>query len=144
MKLRTRILQELLVQDGSSITELFLAENDASHGYQLAAQIDFANTDAIYAPSDMIALGILHYCYENRIQVPQEVELLAIGNGHPIIDHYLNPSLSIIDIPLEEMAQECVELMDYLFENRDSASIERLVEPRAVIQESCQPVDFSD
>lgn len=86
-------------------------ENNAVNGYQLAQKIDWSSTDAIYAASDMLALGILHYCFENQISIPEQVRLLAIGNGLTHTDEFLNPALSVIEIPMEKMAGQCLQLL---------------------------------
>lgn len=112
-----KIRDDVFIEKKKHVFEYYVEENDAASGFDIADKIDFHKIDAIYTPSDMIALGIMHYCYLNQIKIPQDVSILSIGNGLTQIDQFLNPSLSTIQIPMEEMAQECLSILIQLFEN---------------------------
>ena len=109
MSIRDKKLTALL--EKRHYKTVFSETNDAAGGYKVCSEIDFDKTDAIYTPSDMIALGILNYAYKNGIHIPGKVKLLSIGNGLTQMDEYIGPGLSTIDIPLEEMAGKCLALV---------------------------------
>ena len=50
------------------------------------------------------------------------------------VDAFLNPSLSIIEIPLEKMAGECLHVLNQLFSQ--SLIINKSVEPQTIVRES--------
>ena len=109
MAVRDQKLTALL--GASHLATVYSETNDAAGGFAVCSKIDFKKTDAIYTPSDMIALGILNYAYKNDIDIPKDVKLLSIGNGLVQMDEYMGPGLSTIDIPLEEMAGKCLKLV---------------------------------
>ena len=82
----------------------------------------------------MIAAGIMHYCYKTHIVIPDDIEIVSIGNGLTHVDAFLNPSLSIIEIPLEKMAGECLHVLNQLFSQ--SLIINKSVEPQTIVRES--------
>lgn len=116
MQIRDHTLINLLTEHSQKYTEYLVETNQSYDGYHIASRIDFHSTNVIYTASDMIALGIMHYCYEHYIRIPEDVEILAIGNGLVHIDEYLSPSLSTIQIPIETMAAECLIMLDQLFQ----------------------------
>ena len=117
MKIRDNTLMKLLYENSQEYVELNVESNQSYDGYQIASQIDFETTSVIYTASDMIALGIMHYCYEQRIRIPEDIEILSIGNGLTHIDEFLSPSLSTIQIPIETMAAECLLMLNKQFQN---------------------------
>lgn len=108
--------------------------NSTKAGYEIAASIDFQAIDTICCSSDMLALGLMHYCFENQIKIPEDLQILAIGNGLSSIDEYLNPSLSVVQIPLKEMAQECIALLSQQFQS--SEIIRKEVKPIQIYRDS--------
>ncbi|MCR4777915.1 MAG: LacI family transcriptional regulator [Lachnospiraceae bacterium] len=130
MAVRDRKLTELLGK--AHLATVYSETNNAEGGYNVCEKIDFKKTDAIYTPSDMIALGILNYAYKNNIKVPQDVKLLSIGNGLVQMDEYIGPGLSTIDIPLEEMAGKCLSLLTDELNGKPAKSIK--VKPKTVLR----------
>lgn len=132
MKIRDQRLIELL--SNKNIKEFSVKENNSISGYQLAKTIDLKSLDFLYTASDMVALGMMHYCYEKNISIPHDIEILSIGNGLTHIDDFLNPSLSVIQIPMEEMAMECMKVLTHLFNH--SEIIKKNVVPTTIIRDS--------
>ena len=132
MSVRDQHLVDLLTHH--SIQEYTVTENSIESGYSFASCIDFKNLDVLYTASDMIAAGIMHYCYKNHIVIPDDIEIVSIGNGLTHVDAFLNPSLSIIEIPLEKMAGECLHVLNQLFSQ--SLIINKSVEPQTIVRES--------
>lgn len=108
--------------------------NSSQGGYHIAKEIDFNAVDVLYTASDMIALGIMHYCFKHHIKIPEDVEILSIGNGLSNIDEFLNPSLSVIQIPMEKMAEECITIISQLF--KKPIIIKKTIEPQIIIRDS--------
>lgn len=132
MEVRDNKLIELL--SGKTIQQFQVNENNSISGYEIAKSIDFSSLNVIYTASDMIALGIMHYCYQNHIHIPNDVEVLSIGNGLTSIDDFLNPSLSVIQIPMENMASECIHILTHLFNKHEI--INKFIEPEIIKRES--------
>lgn len=132
MKIRNQKVIELL--NNKNIKNYSVNVNNSKSGYEIAKTIDFDSLDILYTASDMIALGIMHYCYEKHISIPHDIEILSIGNGLTHIDDFLNPSLSVIQIPMETMAIECIKVLIQLFEK--SIVIKKTVSPQTLLRES--------
>ena len=65
---------------------------------------------AIYCASDAIALGALRTLYDRGIRVPEQLSVISIGNGESSYAAYAMPALSNIYLPMETMAEKCLEL----------------------------------
>lgn len=134
MRIRDSILSRLLNENRQPYLEYEISGNSAEEGFKLAHSLDFQNLDVIYAASDMIALGIMYYCHEHGIRIPQDIKILAIGNGLTNFDQYLSPSLSVIQIPMEAMAARCILMLDRQFQHSE---LERqAVEPEIILRSS--------
>lgn len=134
MKHRDQELIRLLTQNNQFIKEYQVKVNNARSGYELSKTIDFNKLDVLYTASDMIALGIMHYCYQRHMTIPKDIEIIAIGNGLTHIDEFLNPSLSVIQIPMEKMAEECIYILNQLF--HQSPILNKTVEPQTILRNS--------
>ena len=62
------------------------------------------------------------------------LRLFLLGMDLHHVDAFLNPSLSIIEIPLEKMAGECLHVLNQLFSQ--SLIINKSVEPQTIVRES--------
>ncbi len=134
MKIRDDSLIQLLKDNNQTVLEYSVNSNDSINGLNIAKEIDFKNIDVIFTASDMIALGLIRYCFLNNINIPKDFKILSIGNGLIHVDEFLSPSLSIIQIPLEQMAEECITVLRKLFNGQDN--IQKMVEPKIQLRES--------
>lgn len=94
---------------------MILAENSLKGGYecgQLLKQSELS-ADCFFCASDSIALGFLA-AFADAGLIPEKVGVLAVGNSDAQYSKYHAPSLSVINIPIEEMAEECCQ---YLYKN---------------------------
>lgn len=130
MNIRDEKLKEYL--SDRSISEYLLSDNSAKEAYTQAHLFDLKGT--VCCDSDLIALGIMHYCYKNNVRIPEDIRLVAVGNGLNTISEYLNPSLSIVSIPLEEMARECIIMTDKLLNNLYCEDVS--IKPKTYIRSS--------
>ena len=67
--------------------------------------------DCMFAVSNAIAMGALRACNENGIKLPEQLELISIGIDIADFEEYTNVSISTIFVPVEKMAQECLDLL---------------------------------
>lgn len=75
--------------------------------------------DSFLCDSDAIALGLIHALQQYAIPVPETIGIIAIGNGDPQYTKYSNPSLTVINIPMEQMAASCYDLIKIHINNPD-------------------------
>ena len=64
--------------------------------------------DCLLCSSDNIALGALKAFHDKGIQIPQQIELISIGNGSKELEEFSTPSLSVVSLPMEAMADACL------------------------------------
>lgn len=64
---------------------------------------------AIMTSSDRAALGVLQYCQEHAIKIPDQVSVVGYDNLYPAED--LRPPLSTVDHPIELAGRRAVELL---------------------------------
>lgn len=89
---------------------------------------------AIFAASDYRALHLLSYCKHKGIQVPEYLSICGYDNIHE--SGAVEPALTTIHHPREELGQLAVEHLLNLIINHRTCGTDILVEPRLVIRES--------
>ncbi|RTZ00356.1 LacI family transcriptional regulator [Flavobacterium sp. RSP49] len=83
---------------------VFTCENVTfEEGRDFAKQIieEHADIDGIFAITDLVAVGVLAYFNENKINVPEQVAVIGFSNW--FISQVLTPKLSTVDQPSHEM-----------------------------------------
>ncbi len=80
-------------------------------GYQLAERLftDHQDIDAIFAMTDLVALGCLAYCKQQGIDVPNQVSILGFSNW--FMGGHSEPKLSTVHQPIRELGREAVGLL---------------------------------
>lgn len=68
--------------------------------------------DSVFCASDALARGIAVALTKEGIRIPEEIGILAIGNGDPELSEIFLPSISVINIPMEQMSAKCFELLE--------------------------------
>lgn len=67
--------------------------------------------DSIWCSSDNLAYGFLSALTAQGISVPEQIGLISVGNTEPFYAKYSVPSLTVINIPIEHMAECCYNLL---------------------------------
>lgn len=67
------------------------------------------DTDGIFATSDIIAAQIIRWCSKHNKRIPEDVKL--VGYDDTNIATLINPSLTTIHQPLEEMCSMAVDIL---------------------------------
>ena len=76
--------------------------------------------DAFFTASDRLALGTLAALRERKINVPDQVALLSFTNSQSA--HLLNPPLSTVTQPAQEIGQLAAERLIELIERKSKSS----------------------
>jgi LacI family transcriptional regulator len=109
-----------------------LLEDGGFQGARVAFE-RWADTTAIFAADDLMAFGVLHYAAEHGLRVPTDLSL--IGFDDISMAAYMNPPLTTIRQPLEEMGALLGRVVRKLLEGRtpELPSLElRLIERASV------------
>ncbi len=111
MNIRTECFIQKAKESGM-ITPLSISVNDSMQGgYQGVQEICNLDVlpDCLFCTSDSIALGALKAFHDRGISIPTQIELISVGNGNIEGQEYSIPSLSVISLPMEEMASACLK-----------------------------------
>lgn len=69
-------------------------------------------TDCIFYLREELALGALRAFSEKHIRVPDDMELIAIGDSNLGISEVSSPTLSVVHLQLEHAASEIIDLLN--------------------------------
>lgn len=89
----------------------------------------------IFCDSDSTALGLQNAFARNRDKIPEDMELVAIGTAPPGLTEYTTPPLTLIALPLEDMAIQAVNLLVDLLRHRVSAPRRIVLPPQLLVRE---------
>lgn len=80
-------------------------------GKRFAEQIlaTHPDVDGIFAITDLVAVGVLAYCNDNGISVPNDVKLIGFSNW--FMSQVVSPKLSTVDQPSFEMGKQSFHLL---------------------------------
>jgi len=76
--------------------------------------------DCVFCVSDRMAIGALRSFSEAGIRVPEDIEIIAVGNGDVETAEYASVPLSVIELPMEEMARLCFRQVKELLDGHRS------------------------
>ncbi|MBE3120055.1 MAG: LacI family DNA-binding transcriptional regulator [Candidatus Atribacteria bacterium] len=119
---------EPLVMEGD-----FTEEN----GY-LATQALMARTEpptAIFAGSDLMAIGVIRAVFDSGLKVPQD--MAVIGSDGIELTGYTNPPLTTVLTPMIDMARLATTRLLELIKGERAAPVQEVIQTRLVLRRSC-------
>lgn len=96
----------------------FIVGENSSHGGAacgealIARMKEGTEVDCIFCASDALARGTAYSFIKNGYRIPEDIGILAIGNGDSELSEFFIPSISVINIPMEQMSAMCYELVE--------------------------------
>lgn len=113
MNIRTNIFEFQVNESGMERPVSVTVEDSMAGGYLGGLTLCNLNPlpDCLFCTSDSIALGVLKAFHDKGICIPEQIEIISVGNGRPEQEEYCIPSLSVISLPLEDMAKECLKIL---------------------------------
>jgi DNA-binding LacI/PurR family transcriptional regulator len=104
---RAAVFAELCAARGLAGAALSLERFSFEAGRQLAAAIAAAGWDGVFcAAGDMVAIGIMAGCRDLGLAIPADLRL--VGYDNLMVGAMVQPALTTIAQPLEEMGREAV------------------------------------
>jgi LacI family transcriptional regulator len=92
---------------------VFLCENnnDFDDGYENAKKAlnQHPDIDAIFAITDLVAIGIIKYCNEIGISIPSQIAVLGFSNW--FMSSVITPKLSTVDQPWFEIGKQSAAIL---------------------------------
>ncbi len=93
---------------------------------------------AILCANDMSAMGALKALKEHKLKVPRDVSLIGINDMEAV--RYLDPMLTTIHVPLEEMGKMTTKLLSDRIEGGHKIPTKIVIPSSLISRESCGPV----
>jgi LacI family purine nucleotide synthesis repressor len=119
-----------LQPDERLIVEAGMQPGDA---YQAAEKLfAIGPPRVIITIDDLSALGVMKYCHDNDVSIPDEIEITGFDNLS--ISKYLSPGLTTIDQPRERIAKSAIELLLKKIKNSKSKAKKILFTPEIIIR----------
>jgi len=121
--------EKLGIKVGNQLT----INNNCQSGYDGMKKLLKAKNraDCLFCASDMVAIGALRCLHQNNVKVPEDMEIISVGNGDIQLDEYAWPSIATVLIPMEEMAGKCISLL-----------LERIKDPYAPLRAEKNEIKF--
>ena len=119
--------------------------NDHRAGYEaMLSLFDLPHPPtAVYAATDVLAVGALRAAAERGVLVPED--LSVVGFDDLAFSAFTRPPLTTVHHPIEEMAQQAATVLVDMIENKRAADAPTsyLMEPTFVVRASCAMVGSS-
>lgn len=104
-----------------------------SNGYNAARRLltNYKNITAIFACNDAMALGIMQYCSENDIKIPDDISIVGFDDVESDIS--ITPQLTTIRVPKTELGIEAMNLMVNLLKEKENLQTKKILVPVELI-----------
>jgi LacI family transcriptional regulator len=89
---------------------------------------------AIFTSSDREALGVMDYCWEHGIKMPEELSVIGYDNLDPAT--YIYPGLSTVDNPITKCGEEAVNLLVKVLQKKQTSPLVKLLGTDFVARQS--------
>ena len=93
---------------------------------------------AIFALTDVTAVGILHGLSQMGLSVPDDMSVMGY-DGIPL-SGYVMPTLTTVAQPIEEMGKQAVKILLKHIQNSDLAADKAVLPNELIIRESTAPL----
>ena len=127
-----------LIENGFDINNLVVREGDFSKdsGYRIAEKYLISdNVDAVFAHNDRTALGVILFCRDKGIKIPDDICIAGYDNN--FFAEFLNPSLTTLKSPMSDIGTLAMETLTQMIENNDRPAARIILPPELIVRESC-------
>lgn len=109
---------------------------DSADGYRLMLELlEHPNPPtAVFASNDRLAVGALHAIHDRSLQVPKDISLIGVDDIE--ISAHLNPPLTTIRQPVEQLAQHAVAMLLALIRGETLDEHVILLQPELIVRRS--------
>lgn len=126
-----------LLNNGLRLDKNLIVEGDFTEtgGYLAMQRLLPAQPDAVFAASDVMALGAMRAVREVGLRVPEDIAF--VGFDDLPVATLANPPLTTIHQPIAEFGERAVEMLIDLIENGVKPPRRVIMDTELVIRESC-------
>lgn len=130
--------KQILFENGIQYNEEIVKNGDFSIEFGYKSVTNFLNSktnfSAIFAGSDLIAIGAIKALKFNGIRVPEDVEVIGC-DGIELSEIY-EPNISTVSKPHYEMAQEASKMLIEIIEGKTSCMRHLTIKPTLVLRDT--------
>jgi LacI family transcriptional regulator len=129
--------QKALIDRGRNLEQALIVEGDFTEagGFFAMQQLLSARPDAVFAASDLMAIGAMRAVSEAGLKIPQDIAF--VGFDDVAIATYANPKLTTIRQPIVQFGVNAVEILIDLIENGNEPPRRIIMDTELVIRDSC-------
>jgi len=126
-----------LAERGRSVDESLIVDSDFTEagGYFAMQQILHAQPDAIFAASDLMAIGAMRAVRDAGLKIPQDIAFVGFDDIPPATQH--DPQLTTVRQPIIQFGINAVEILIDLIENGVKPARRIILDTELVIRDSC-------
>lgn len=133
---RKKTFSQVMEQLGPGVEYTAIADSDGFDGGRRAVRQLYHsgfNPSAILCVNDFMAVGVLRELRELKLSVPGDVSVTGFDNIR--LSEFLNPSLTTVHIPREQIGRRIFESLTSAPES-EAAPPEVIIDPELVVRES--------
>jgi LacI family purine nucleotide synthesis repressor len=136
---RTRGFIDTCGRLGIDVARVFMGDYTMAGGYEggLALGGMPAPPECLFCPSDTLALGALRAFHKTGVRIPEDLEIITVGNGDPEVEEFAYASLSAVSFPIESMAAACLRLLLDVVAGKVSPPYSVVIPTEYIPRESC-------
>jgi LacI family transcriptional regulator len=126
-----------LAERGFDIDETLMVESDFTEagGYYAMRQLLTAEPDAVFAASDIMAIGAIRAIHEAGLSVPENIAV--VGFDDIPLAGVADPQLTTIRQPVYQFGYQAVEILIDLIENGIDPPRRIIMDTELIIRETC-------
>jgi LacI family transcriptional regulator len=129
--------KKALMERGRNLDQSLIAEGDFTEvgGYFAMQQLMPAKPDAVFAASDLMAVGAIRATREAGLKIPEGIAF--VGFDDVPIATYADPQLTTIRQPITSFGINAVEILIDLIENGIEPPRRIIMDTELIIRDSC-------
>jgi LacI family transcriptional regulator len=126
-----------LAEQGLALDEALIAGGDFTEagGYHAMQELLPARPDAIFAASDIMAVGGMRAVREAGLRIPEDVAF--VGFDDLSIATLVHPQLTTVRQPIDQFGIKAVEMLIDLIENGVKPARRLIIDTELIVRESC-------
>jgi len=133
-----------LKERGMKINRKLIAEGDFSDrgGFEAMQKILLEYPDAVFAASDMMAIGAIRAIHEKGLRVPEDISVVGFDDIPSTAES--DVALTTVRQPIIQIGAKAVELLFDQIENETKSPQSSILDTELIIRSSCSSLKLDD
>ena len=136
--------KKALVEAGLKVDDKLIFENSGTGSFEWGVRKarrfieSKLEATAVFCYNDLIAIGAMQTFRKNGLKVPQDISVAGFNNIK--MCDMLDVPLTTVDIEMDKIGRVSAQLVIQQIQNRDAATVKRIIDPELIIRASTGPV----